>query len=492
MEIRGTPLTVEILHKGTRVSSHVRSRGRGHAVTNHEHRPKSHQAHLEWPPSRMVQWAQKIGPHTAQLFERMMADKPHPEMGYRGCLGVIRLAGKYSNARMEAAAERALLTGACRYRSIESILKNSLDRQSLPASSTAPPTTPPHDNIRGRGVLRLRRHHAARTDDAKTAGHAVTRHGGRSADARARSQRSGTQLSGAAGPAGGSPIGTGVRTRCWHGGCTWPNCAAMLVSRTSISVRRAGWTRARSARWHKNQRGCAITNTFSFSARRVWVTAIRRHTHRPSAFFRAAFSCTIGETGGRELWASGALCLVRTAAVSCAFMRIGTTRRGITRNARGTRNPARFVGTPFASIGIGTTHPKPTRNARQRVPHNGAKRDANTATKPSGTTSTGKKFPGTTRSARGTKKTVMSADTPCASIANGTTRQPCARSARNDFGPRTSRANSAGRPSALAPAASSNTTKKGGIYQRRVKNARKTCSSSRAQSARSGTSSPSP
>jgi len=148
VEIRSTPLTVEILHKGARVASHVRSRGRGNAITNNEHRPKSHQAHLEWPPSRMVQWAQKIGPFTAQLFERMMADKPHPEMGYRGCLGVIRLAGKYSHSRMEAAAERALLIGACRYRSIESILKNSLDRQ-LPPSSTPPATTPPHDNIRG-------------------------------------------------------------------------------------------------------------------------------------------------------------------------------------------------------------------------------------------------------------------------------------------------------------------------------------------------------
>jgi transposase len=149
VEIRSTPLTVEILHNGARVASHVRSRGRGHAVTNNEHRPKSHQAHLEWPPSRMVQWAQKIGPFTAQLFERMMADKPHPEMGYRGCLGVIRLAGKYSHSRMEAAAERALLTGACRYRSIESILKNSLDRQPLSPLSTPPPATPPHDNIRG-------------------------------------------------------------------------------------------------------------------------------------------------------------------------------------------------------------------------------------------------------------------------------------------------------------------------------------------------------
>ena len=81
VEIRPTPLTVESLRKRTRAASHVRSRGLGHAVTNHEHRPKSHQAHLEWPPSRMVEWAQKIGPHTAQLFERMMADKPHPERG---------------------------------------------------------------------------------------------------------------------------------------------------------------------------------------------------------------------------------------------------------------------------------------------------------------------------------------------------------------------------------------------------------------------------
>jgi transposase len=150
VEIRATVTTIEILHQSVRVASHVRSRGREKVITNREHRPKSHQAHLEWPPSRMVQWAETIGPHTAQLFERILADKPHPEMGYRGCLGIIRLAKKYSNARMEAAAERALLTGACRYRSIASILKNSLDRQPLP-STTAKRSAPPprHDNIRG-------------------------------------------------------------------------------------------------------------------------------------------------------------------------------------------------------------------------------------------------------------------------------------------------------------------------------------------------------
>ena len=150
VEIRSTPTTVEILHKGTRVASHPRSRGRGQAVTIAEHRPKSHREHLEWTPSRMVHWAESIGPNTARLFERIMGDKPHPEMGYRGCLGIIRLAQKYSPQRVEAASERALLTGACRYKSVESILKNSLDQVPLvspPPTSTQP--TPPHDNIRG-------------------------------------------------------------------------------------------------------------------------------------------------------------------------------------------------------------------------------------------------------------------------------------------------------------------------------------------------------
>src|SRR5262249_47710916 len=52
-------------------------------------------------------WAQTIGPNTARLFERILADKPHPEMGYRGCLGIIRLAERYSAQRVEAASERA-------------------------------------------------------------------------------------------------------------------------------------------------------------------------------------------------------------------------------------------------------------------------------------------------------------------------------------------------------------------------------------------------
>lgn len=148
VEVRSTPTTVEIFHQSNRVASHARSRERGKAITNHEHRPKSHQAHLEWPPSRMVNWARTIGPHTAKLFERILSEKPHPEMGYRSCLGMIRLAQQYSAQRMEAAAERAILAHACRYQSVKSILKNSLDAVPLSPPRTGPlPLT--HDNVRG-------------------------------------------------------------------------------------------------------------------------------------------------------------------------------------------------------------------------------------------------------------------------------------------------------------------------------------------------------
>lgn len=148
VEVRATPATIEIFHKGQRVASHVRGHGREQVFTQREHRPKSHQAHLEWTPSRMVNWAEKIGPHTAKLFARILAEKPHPEMGYRSCLGIIRLAEQYSSARMEAAADRALRTGACRYKSVKSILKNSLDLQPLPEPLPLP-LPPSHDNIRG-------------------------------------------------------------------------------------------------------------------------------------------------------------------------------------------------------------------------------------------------------------------------------------------------------------------------------------------------------
>jgi len=62
MEVRATPTTVEILHKGSARVLICAPRGHGHTITILEHRPKSHQAHLEWTPSRLVQWQKRSVP----------------------------------------------------------------------------------------------------------------------------------------------------------------------------------------------------------------------------------------------------------------------------------------------------------------------------------------------------------------------------------------------------------------------------------------------
>lgn len=150
VEVRATPATVEIFHRGARVASHVRARKPNTAVTQNEHRPKAHQAHVQWPPSRLVEWARKTGLFTAQLFQQILDRYPHPEMGYRSCLGLLRLGEKYGPKRLESACERALITGAASYKSVKSILSHALDSQPV-----TPPAEPPkpadHDNIRGAG-----------------------------------------------------------------------------------------------------------------------------------------------------------------------------------------------------------------------------------------------------------------------------------------------------------------------------------------------------
>jgi transposase len=148
VEIAATSMTVEILHEGQRVASHQRLR-KPHAVsTVTEHRAKAHQAHAAWPPSRLIHWAQSVGPHTAKLVEQILAQQTHPEMGYRGCLGLLRLAEKYTLARMEATAERCLLTNAISYKSARNMLVNAVDRVPLDKPDSAPQPAG-HDNIRG-------------------------------------------------------------------------------------------------------------------------------------------------------------------------------------------------------------------------------------------------------------------------------------------------------------------------------------------------------
>lgn len=150
VEVRLTVTTVEIFHQGLRIASHPRSDERGRHSTLAAHMPKAHQRHLEWTPSRMLAWARTLGPQTHALVHAIPQDWPHPEQGYRSCLGVLRLARRYGEPRVEAACSRALAVGARSYRHVEAILKHGLDRVPLPTQTALPIGSPgAHEHVRG-------------------------------------------------------------------------------------------------------------------------------------------------------------------------------------------------------------------------------------------------------------------------------------------------------------------------------------------------------
>ncbi len=154
LELRHTAATVEVFHHRQRVASHLRSAARGRHTTVAEHMPKSHQAHLQWSPERITRWAHTIGPQTRTLVEALFADRPHPEQGYRSCLGILQLAKRYGAPRLEAACARAVAVRARSYRHVESILKHGLDRVPAPDSSPHGGVPVAHLNLRGRDYYR--------------------------------------------------------------------------------------------------------------------------------------------------------------------------------------------------------------------------------------------------------------------------------------------------------------------------------------------------
>lgn len=150
LDVRYTEKTVEIFHQNNRVASHQRSYRKGGYTTVKEHMPQAHREYAAWTPERLINWAGKTGPYTAQIVETIMANKIHPQQGFRPCLGIMRLGKNYGTDRLENACHRAAVLGSFSYKSIASILKNHLDQQALPLHEERSPEEPMnHENIRG-------------------------------------------------------------------------------------------------------------------------------------------------------------------------------------------------------------------------------------------------------------------------------------------------------------------------------------------------------
>ena len=151
VDVRIADKTVEVFHKGQRIASHARAPNRRGHTTIADHMPSAHRRYGKWTPAGLIAAGEKIGPSTAAFFQAVIAARPHPEQGFRTCLGILSLTRNYDNARVDAACRRGILIKARSVASIRSILKNGLDRAFLDDAPDHQPLR--HGNIRGQGYF---------------------------------------------------------------------------------------------------------------------------------------------------------------------------------------------------------------------------------------------------------------------------------------------------------------------------------------------------
>lgn len=147
VEARITAKTVEIFHRGKLVASHLRSHRPHRPSTVADHMPSSHRRYRDWTHERIAREAASIGDDTAALVEIILRSRPHPEQGFRSCIGILGLGKRFGAERLDAACARALVLGTRSYSSVAAILKH---RQDSKPATTEPPSLL-HENIRGPG-----------------------------------------------------------------------------------------------------------------------------------------------------------------------------------------------------------------------------------------------------------------------------------------------------------------------------------------------------
>ena len=143
VDVRVTDTVIEIFYNHNRIASHRRLYGRkGQYSTVTEHMPADHQAYLEWNGNRFRKWAEQIGTNTCKVVNAILASQRVEQQSYRSCMGLLKLADKYSDQRLEAACQKALsCTASPSYKSIKNILaagqnKTDTGSQAFTAAST--------------------------------------------------------------------------------------------------------------------------------------------------------------------------------------------------------------------------------------------------------------------------------------------------------------------------------------------------------------------
>jgi len=130
VEVRVTSRVIEIFFEGSRICSHIRLTGRpGQYSTTESHMPPKHQQYLRWDGDKFRDWAEKIGPQTVNVVNGILTRYKVEQQAYRSCMGLLKLADKYSRQRLEDACEVVWnYTTEPGYKAVAAILKAGQDK----------------------------------------------------------------------------------------------------------------------------------------------------------------------------------------------------------------------------------------------------------------------------------------------------------------------------------------------------------------------------
>jgi len=147
VDVRVTTRMVEMFHRGQRVAVHERRYMGARHGTTPEHMPSAHRRYAEWSPERFRRWAGKIGPNTEALIVAVLASRPHPEQGFRTCLGILRSYRGLEASRVEAVSARAVELGVFNCKGVAALIA----RKGSPATDDRASPLIDHANLRGPG-----------------------------------------------------------------------------------------------------------------------------------------------------------------------------------------------------------------------------------------------------------------------------------------------------------------------------------------------------
>ena len=140
VDVRITETTIEIFYNHNRIASHRRLCGRpGMYSTVTEHMPEEHQKYLEWNGDRFRRWASSIGTNANEVVNAILTSGRVEQQSYRSCMGLLKLAEKYTEAMLEEACKKALsYTNSPSYKSIKNLLVTMNDSPSSVGTNAEP------------------------------------------------------------------------------------------------------------------------------------------------------------------------------------------------------------------------------------------------------------------------------------------------------------------------------------------------------------------